>query len=196
MGSSFLLSLSVLTRPPPSFDRPNGTERNKPKKKQALLSRKLVELDGYVPPEAMIPHPERFAVGGDDEGGVGGGRISDLRVRPLDPDRLLSYYDTMGFDDLGRKVRDRIDGRRSRSTTTAGGGGGGGGRTTTTTESGYGETTEMPSAGGASTGADADAKRRSPPRSRGRRSTTEGMLSRRRPRRTPPRPEDYEDVPF
>ena len=35
--------------------------------------------------------------------------VSDFRMQPFDPDRLLQFYDRMGFRDLKKRVRSQID---------------------------------------------------------------------------------------
>ena len=70
---------------------------------QAKLSRLLVDLDKQVPIESMT-----FPQGVD--------QVQDLRMEPFDVDRLLEFYDEMGFRDLKRRVKSRLDGvKRKRS---------------------------------------------------------------------------------
>ncbi len=62
---------------------------------KALLSKKLVELEKNVPLEAMSI-PSRFKL------------VSDFRMEKFNPDRLLSFYDRMGFQDLKKRMKSRI----------------------------------------------------------------------------------------
>ena len=63
----------------------------------AKLSRVLVDLENRVPMESMT-----FPDGVD--------QVSDLRMEAVDGDRLLKYYDDMGFRDLKFRVKNRLDG--------------------------------------------------------------------------------------
>jgi DNA polymerase-1 len=62
---------------------------------QARLSRVLVDLVRKVPMEMMT-----FPQGMDKAG--------DLRMEGIDGDRLLKFYDQMGFKDLKRRVEGRL----------------------------------------------------------------------------------------
>ena len=62
---------------------------------QAQLSRKLVELERNVPLDLMTI-PAHF------------GSISEFRMESLNTDRLLAFYERMGFSDLKRRVENRI----------------------------------------------------------------------------------------
>ena len=61
----------------------------------AVLSRELVELERNVPLEVMS-FPKHFE------------RVSDFRMEVLDNDRLLTFYETMGFRDLKDRVKSRL----------------------------------------------------------------------------------------
>ena len=61
----------------------------------AILSRQLVELERNIPLEAMS-FPAHFD------------SVSDFRMEILDQDRLLKFYDRMGFRDLKRRVESRL----------------------------------------------------------------------------------------
>lgn len=67
----------------------------------AILSRELVELVRDVPLERMtFPH--------------GYTKISELYTEQLDPDRLLDFYDRMGFRDLKRRVGNQLKNRQTK----------------------------------------------------------------------------------
>lgn len=69
----------------------------------AELSRKLVELNRTLPIDTITGFPEGFQ------------SVEKLRVEPLDTDRILAFYDEMGFRALRRQLETRIDGlKRSR----------------------------------------------------------------------------------
>ena len=63
---------------------------------QARLSRELVELERNVPLESMSI-PTHF------------NSISDFRMEAFDSERLLKFYDRMGFRDLKRRMQSRIE---------------------------------------------------------------------------------------
>lgn len=67
----------------------------KDNQEQARLSRVLVELDRQVPMEIMS-----FPNGMD--------KASELRMEAIDGDRILAFYDVMGFRDLKRRVEGRL----------------------------------------------------------------------------------------
>lgn len=94
-------------------------------KENARLSRELVELNRDVPMDHMTGFPDGVT------------RVSKLRMEPMDSDRMLAFYDQMGFRSLKRTLQGRLKGK----------------------------------------------KLKKPP-------------SRKRPKATVPRPEDYADVPF
>lgn len=69
---------------------------------QAILSRRLVELDRNVPMEEMS-WPE------------GTSQVSDLRMELMDSDGLLSFFENMGLKDLKRRFEYRLQQQRGYS---------------------------------------------------------------------------------
>ena len=65
---------------------------------QARLSRRLVELERKVPLE-RITFPEGNLVGD----------VSDIRMEPIDPDRIMKFYDDMGFYTIKQRLKSRLD---------------------------------------------------------------------------------------
>lgn len=63
----------------------------------AVLSRKLVELERCIPLERLLAVPLVMT------------SVSNLRMEPMDGDRLLQFYNTMGFKTLQRQVKDRLN---------------------------------------------------------------------------------------
>jgi DNA polymerase-1 len=63
----------------------------------ALLSRKLVELERDIPSDRLNSIPSPMI------------NVIDLRMEPLNGDRLLAFYRTMGFKTLQRQVKDRLE---------------------------------------------------------------------------------------
>ena len=70
-------------------------EKLKSNTEQARLSRVLVELNRSVPMELMA-----FPNGTD--------KVADLRMAPMDPDRLVNFFDEMGLRDLKRRFQNRL----------------------------------------------------------------------------------------
>ena len=62
----------------------------------ARLSRSLVELNRAVPEEAFTGFPS------------GEFSIRALRMEPINPDRLLAFYDEMGFKELKRTLQQKL----------------------------------------------------------------------------------------
>lgn len=62
---------------------------------QARLSRKLIELNRNIPVE-QISFPKDFK------------SVADLHMEPINGDRLLTFYDQMGFRDLKRRLQGRL----------------------------------------------------------------------------------------
>jgi DNA polymerase-1 len=62
----------------------------------AKLSRQLVELERGIP-LANMTFPEDMA------------NVSDLRMEPMNRERLLDFFETMGFRDLKRRFQNRLD---------------------------------------------------------------------------------------
>lgn len=62
---------------------------------KAILSRQLVELERNIPSES-ITFSSQFD------------RVSDFRTQPLQIERLLKFYDHMGFKDLKERVKSRL----------------------------------------------------------------------------------------
>jgi DNA polymerase-1 len=65
---------------------------------QARLSRRLVELERQVPLE-RITFPQGNLVGD----------VSDIRMEPMNPDRILKFYDDMGFRTMKERLMSRLD---------------------------------------------------------------------------------------
>lgn len=65
-------------------------------KQQAFLSRRLVELDRNVPANMMSSQQEFLDV-------------SDLRMEPIDPDRIIAFYSAMGFNDIKRRFLNTVN---------------------------------------------------------------------------------------
>lgn len=63
----------------------------------AVLSRKLVELERCIPLDQLISVPRGIT------------SVSNLRMDPINGDRLLQFYNTMGFKTLQRQVKDRLN---------------------------------------------------------------------------------------
>ena len=66
---------------------------------QARLSRVLVELERRVPLDKMT-----FPDGVE--------KVADLRMSPMDPDRLVQFFDEMGLRDLKRRFENRLQQQR------------------------------------------------------------------------------------
>jgi DNA polymerase-1 len=62
---------------------------------KATLSRQLVELERNIPSES-ITFSSQFDT------------VSDFRTQPLQIERLLQFYDSMGFKDLKSRVKSRL----------------------------------------------------------------------------------------
>jgi 5'-3' exonuclease len=75
---------------------------------QARLSRRLVELERKVPLE-KITFPDGNLVGD----------VSDIRMEPIDPDRIIKFYDDMGFYTLKERLKSRLDSVNSKRTPVA-----------------------------------------------------------------------------
>ena len=76
----------------------------------ARLSRRLVELERNVPLGQIV-----FAE--NDEPVAPSGTLSlmdDLRLKPIDPKRILDFYDEMGFDTIKRRLQQRLKQREQR----------------------------------------------------------------------------------
>jgi hypothetical protein len=65
---------------------------------QARMSRVLVELNRSVPRELMTGFPQNVDF------------VRELRMEPIDVDRLLAFYDEMGFKELKRTLQQRVKG--------------------------------------------------------------------------------------
>ena len=93
---------------------------------QARLSRVLVELDRHVPLSAMKTSDGQPLLGTKRPQPVDGlpppnatdasdmpvdsfEMMGDLRMQPLNPDRILAFYDQMGFKDLQRRFKNQIN---------------------------------------------------------------------------------------
>ena len=79
---------------------------------EAMLSRKLVELDRAVPLNVMTM-PDHYTT------------VSELKMAPLSSDALFNFYEEMGFYDLTMRLKRRLgmfgsDGNNSESSTMAG----------------------------------------------------------------------------
>ena len=69
-------------------------------KDNARLSRELVELDRKVPMDHMTGFPDGIT------------DVGELRVEPIDVDRMLTFYDQMGFRQLKRTLEGKLKGRK------------------------------------------------------------------------------------
>lgn len=63
----------------------------------AVLSRKLVELERAIPSDRLNSIPSPMT------------NVTDLRMEPLNGDRLMAFYRGMGFKTLQRQVKDRLE---------------------------------------------------------------------------------------
>lgn len=72
-------------------------------KANARLSRILVELNRTVPLNMLTGLPDGVHQ-----------KISDLRMEPIDPDRILAFYDQMGFRELKRSFEYRLKGVKAK----------------------------------------------------------------------------------
>ncbi len=68
-------------------------------KANARLSRLLVDLNCTVPFSELTGLPD-----GEHQ------KVSDLRMEPIDPDRIIAFYDQMGFKDLKRSFQNSLKG--------------------------------------------------------------------------------------
>jgi 5'-3' exonuclease len=68
-------------------------------KANARLSRTLVELNCTVPMNELLGLPD-----GEHQ------KISDLRMEAIDPDRIIAFYDQMGFKELKRSFQNSLKG--------------------------------------------------------------------------------------
>jgi 5'-3' exonuclease len=68
-------------------------------KASARLSRTLVELNCTVPMNELIGLPDGVHQ-----------KISDLRMEAIDPDRIIAFYDQMGFKELKRSFQNSLKG--------------------------------------------------------------------------------------
>jgi DNA polymerase-1 len=68
----------------------------------ARLSRQLVDLERAIPMDKMT-FPGNLT------------SAAELRMAPLDGDRLLAFYDSMGLKDLKRRVHARLNQRKTAS---------------------------------------------------------------------------------
>ena len=74
-------------------------EKLKSNLEQARLSRQLVELQRHVPMD-VISFPE------------GINKVADLRMKPMDVDSLLDFFDEMGLRDLKSRFEQRLKSHR------------------------------------------------------------------------------------
>lgn len=65
----------------------------------ARLSRELVELCSNVPIEQLVGLPIKVAV-------------SELRMEPINPGRILGFYESMGFRDLQNTLTSKLQGKK------------------------------------------------------------------------------------
>lgn len=66
---------------------------------QAILSRQLVELERHVPLD-LVSFPD------------GINKVGELRMKPMDIDNLLEFFDEMGLRDLKRRFEERLKAER------------------------------------------------------------------------------------
>lgn len=62
----------------------------------AILSRKLVDLERSIPRDQWTCTPEDVS------------DLTNLRMEPMDADRLMEFYQLMGFRELKRRLQDRL----------------------------------------------------------------------------------------
>jgi 5'-3' exonuclease len=82
-------------------------------KEQALLSRELVELVrdlNWTQMEIFYPDQEGAVILGDesDDQSMDSVMVGDLRMEEMDPDRLLQFYDAMGFHTIKQRFVERL----------------------------------------------------------------------------------------
>ena len=73
-------------------------EKLREHERNARLSRILVELNRTLPIEVLRGFPK------------GVRHVSELRMEPMDPERILAFYDEMGFRELRRTFEYRMSG--------------------------------------------------------------------------------------
>ena len=130
----------------------------------ARLSRQLVELERNVPMEDMS-FPAHFA------------SVSDFRMEKLDQERLLKFYESMGFQDLTKRVTSRLPNGGIRGTSAS-----------------SPVTAASPSVTDRYSSITDNVPTNKPEQSRADYRGGNGFSS---PRfKAPPKPEDYSDVPF
>jgi DNA polymerase-1 len=88
-------SLDALLENLDSIQQAGRREKLKANIETAKLSKKLVELERNVPLDIMS-FPKHF------DG------VSDFRMEKFDRERLLSFYDRMGFKDIKKRVKSRL----------------------------------------------------------------------------------------
>ena len=91
----------------PQTGRRNKLEENE---EIARLSRQLVELERNVPLNQIV-------CADNDEPVAPNGTLSlldDLRLKPIDPQRILDFYEEMGFETIKRKLKQRLEQREQR----------------------------------------------------------------------------------
>ena len=76
-------------------------------KDSAILSRQLVELNRNVPMDHMTGFPDGVTT------------VTELRMDPMDGDRILAFYDQMGFRTLKRTLEGRLKGRKIKKPNTS-----------------------------------------------------------------------------
>lgn len=124
---------------------------------EAVLSRKLVELDRAVPLDVMTM-PDHYTT------------VSELKMAPLSSEALFNFYEEMGFYDLTMRLRRRLGVSASDVSESSSSGNDSGGTSTT-----------------------ASTRTSSAPLND---NIRQGLIMHQMRKSAPPKPEDYDDVPF
>lgn len=126
---------------------------------EAVLSRKLVELDRAVPLDVMTM-PDHYTT------------VSELKMAPLSTEALFNFYEEMGFYDLTFRLRRRL------------------GMSVSDVSQGDSNDNRSPSKGGS---AATSSRTDSAPLND---NIRQGLIMHQMRKSAPPKPEDYDDVPF
>ena len=163
-------SLDALLERADEVKQKSRREKLVEQKEQAILSRKLVDLERAVPQDAFSGSMIE-----DMNGSVAG-----LRTGKMDPPKLLTFFKQMGFRDLTRRFESKLA-QLERNGSIGGGKGGG-------------------SIGGGAAGGTAAAKEEKGTETSQRKASTSTAAKKRkttwRNKTSIPKPEDFEDVPF
>ena len=97
-------SLEDLLEQVDSVKQKGRREKLKDNMDKARLSRKLVDLERAIPMDKMT-FPDNLT------------SAAELRMEPMNGDRLLAFYEAMGLKDLKRRVQARLTQRKKSSNT-------------------------------------------------------------------------------